>query len=299
MDLWQLRVFVNVVEQQSFSKAGEVIHLSQPTVSSHIKELEEYFECRLMDRMGRNTVPTKAGELLFSYAKRLLRLRDETESAISDFLGKRKGHLVIGGSTIPSGYILPAMIAPIAQAFPEVSLSFVAGDTAEIINQITKGDIEVGIVGARVKSPLVAQEKLVDDEMKLIVASSHKWSDRSSVTPDMLLTEPFLAREEGSGTWRSITRNMEEAGLNTKALRIIATMGNTASMIQAILGNAGISILSTIAVADLLASGRLKALTVEGLDLKRSFYITTHGKRTLSPLSKTFIKFLKERFPEL
>ena len=134
--------------------------------------------------------------------------------------------------------------------------------------------------------------------MKLIIASSHRWADRKTVTPDMLLTEPFLAREEGSGTWRSITQNMEEAGLKTKDLRIIATMGNTASMIQGILENAGISILSTIAVADFLASGRLKALTVDGLDLKRSFYITTHGKRTLSPLSKTFIGFLRERFPK-
>ncbi|MBI9091482.1 MAG: LysR family transcriptional regulator [Desulfobacterium sp.] len=296
MDLWQLKVFTSVVEKRSFSKAAEAIHLSQPTVSSHIKELEEHFGCRLMDRLGRETVPTKAGELLFSYAKKLLLLRDEAESAISDFQGKLRGHLKVGGSTIPSGYILPKMIAPLAKAFSEVSISLVAGDTAEIIDQVTQGEIEVGIVGARVDSPLVNQEKLVDDEMKLIVPASHKWADRDQVECSMLFSEPFLAREQGSGTWRSITKSMETAGFNTERLNIIATMGNTASVIQAVLANAGISILSTIAVADLLESGRLKALSVKGLDLRRSFYITTHGKRTLSPLSKTFIKFIKEKY---
>jgi DNA-binding transcriptional LysR family regulator len=296
MDLWQLKVFTSVVEKRSFSKAAEAIHLSQPTVSSHIKELEEHFGCRLMDRLGRETVPTKAGEILFSYAKKLLLLRDEAESAISDFQGKIRGHLVVGGSTIPSGYILPKMIAPLARAFSEVSISLVAGDTAEIIGQVTKGEIEVGIVGARVDSALVNQEKLVDDEMKLIVPSAHKWADLTQVECAMLFNEPFLAREQGSGTWRSITQSMEAAGFNPERLNIIATMGNTASVIQAVLGNAGISILSTIAVADLLESGRLKALTVKGLDLGRSFYITTHGKRTLSPLSKTFIKFIKESY---
>ncbi|MDY0374654.1 MAG: selenium metabolism-associated LysR family transcriptional regulator [Desulfobacterium sp.] len=296
MDLWQLRIFVNVVEQQSFSKAGEVIHLSQPTVSSHIKELEDHFGCRLMDRMGRNTVPTKAGKILFSYAKRLLRLKDETESAMSDFLGKPKGHLIIGGSTIPSDYILPRIIAPLAHAFPEIALSFVAGDSTETINRITEGEIEVGVVGVEVKSSLLIQEMLVEDELKLVVPSTHRWADRREVTPAMLLAEPFLHREEGSGTRCAITQSMEQAGFTAKDLKIIATMGNTASMIQAILNGAGISILSPIAVADLLESGRLKALTVLGLDLKRSFYITTHGRRTLSPLSKTFIQFLKDHF---
>ncbi|MCP4114626.1 MAG: LysR family transcriptional regulator [Desulfobacteraceae bacterium] len=299
MDLWQLKVFTSVVEKRSFSKAAEAIHLSQPTVSSHIKELEEHFGCRLMDRLGRETVPTKAGEILFSYANKLLKLRDEAESAISDFQGKIRGHLVVGGSTIPSGYILPKIIGPLAREFSEVSISLVAGDTAEIIGQVSRGELEVGIVGARVdNNALVRQEKLVNDEMKLIIPASHKWADRDQVECAMLFNQPFLAREQGSGTWRSITKSMEAAGFDAERLNIIATMGNTASVIQAVLGNAGISILSTIAVADLLESGRLKALTVKGLDLGRSFYITTHGKRTLSPLSRTFIKFIKERFSE-
>ncbi|MFH1157135.1 MAG: selenium metabolism-associated LysR family transcriptional regulator [Pseudomonadota bacterium] len=293
MDLWQLNVFVNVVKQKSFSKAGETIHLSQPTVSSHIKELEDHFGCRLIDRLGREAVPTKAGEILFSYAKKLLGLKDETETAISSFLGRIRGHLTIGGSTIPAGYILPKYIGPFAKQYPDVTITLLAGDTAEIVRTIARGETEAGIVGARVSNPQVVQEKIIEDEMKLIVPGDHKWADLESIPCKMLFEEPFLARESGSGTWASITQSMVDAGLNMDKLKIVAHMGNTVSVIQGIINQAGISILSTIAVEDALESGRLKALYVEGLNLKRDFYLTTNRKRTLSPISETFIAFLK------
>ena len=110
MDLWQLHIFTKVVELKSFSKAGAAIHLSQPTVSSHIKDLEDHFECRLIDRLGKEALPTKAGTLLYGYARKLLSLKGETETALAQFKGKTRGHLVVGGSTIPGGYILPLII---------------------------------------------------------------------------------------------------------------------------------------------------------------------------------------------
>ncbi|HKK91268.1 MAG TPA: LysR family transcriptional regulator, partial [Desulfobacteraceae bacterium] len=147
MDLWQLEVFKNVVDLKSFSRAGEAVHISQPTVSSHIKDLEAHFSCSLIDRLGREAVPTKAGILLYSYAARLLSMKEETESAISDFLGSIKGELLLGGSTIPAGYIIPRTIGPFAAKFPEISINMMAGDTAAIIASIVNGEIEAGIVG--------------------------------------------------------------------------------------------------------------------------------------------------------
>ena len=115
MDLWQLNVFCKVVENKSFSKAGDAIFISQPTVSSHIKYLEDYFGCVLIDRLGKEACPTKAGELLYEYSKKLLALRDETESAMSNLIGKVKGRLAIGGSTIPGEFILPGIIGEFAR----------------------------------------------------------------------------------------------------------------------------------------------------------------------------------------
>ncbi len=294
MDLWQLKVFTRVIEKKNFSKAGESVYISQPTVSSHIKELEDYFGCRLIDRMGREAVPTKAGKLLYSYSKRLLKLMSETESAMSDFMGNIRGELTIGGSTIPSGYIIPKLIGPFAQKYPEVTISLISGDTSQVIEFILTGDTEVGIVGAEIENPLIGQEKLIEDEMKLIIPAKHQWADKKQIDFSMLSKAPFLAREHGSGTWKSIKKSMGEANFDPENLNITARMGSTVSVIQGILCNAGISILSTIAVKDAVESGKLKALRVEGLELKRNFYLTTHKKYTLSPLSKIFIEFVKK-----
>ncbi len=293
MDIWQLNIFVAVVENKSFSKASEAINLSQPTVSSHIKELEDYFNCRLLDRLGKITEPTKAGKILYQQAKKILSLKDQTETAMHDFLGKTKGNLALGGSTIPSGYILPKIIGPFSKKYPDIHVELFAGDTSQMIEEIKKGKIEVGIVGAKTDDPLISQEEFVTDEMRLIVPFDHKWAKKASIDFSDLLTETLIAREKGSGTWQSILKSMDKAGFDPKSLHAPVTMGNTVSVIQGILHHVGISILSTIAVQDDIDKGRLKALSVQGLDLNRFFYLTTSTKRALSPLSKKFIEFCK------
>ena len=144
MDLWQLNIFCKVIELKGFSKAGNAVHLSQPTVSSHIKDLENHFECQLIDRLGKKAVPTKAGELLYRYAHKLIALRDEVESAMAEFHGNIKGRLVIGGSTIPGEYILPKHIGGFTMDYPRVSIALQIGDTENIIQDVLAGFLELG-----------------------------------------------------------------------------------------------------------------------------------------------------------
>ncbi|MFH2060122.1 MAG: selenium metabolism-associated LysR family transcriptional regulator [Pseudomonadota bacterium] len=294
MNLWQLYIFISVIENKSFSKASLAINLSQPTVSNHIKELEDYFQCRLLDRLGKTTEPTRAGRILYRYAKQLLSLRDQAESALHDFLGNTKGDLLIGGSTIPSGYILPKLIGPFSKQFPDISVHLTAGDTLQIIEEIKKGKLEFGIVGAKIDDPLIVQERLITDEMKLILPGDHPWAVHPEIECSKLFDAPFIAREKGSGTWQSILNSLDKAGYDSKKLNTSITMGNTTSVIQGILNHAGISILSTIAVQDDIENGRLAALSVKGLDLNRYFYLTLSKKRTLSPISEKFIEFIRQ-----
>jgi DNA-binding transcriptional LysR family regulator len=292
MDLWQLNIFCKVVELKSFSKAGEAVYLSQPTVSSHIKSLEGHFGCPLIDRLGKEAVPTKAGELLYDYARRLIALRDETETALTEFQGKIRGHLDIGGSTIPGEFILPRIIGTFSKDYPEVTISLIIGDTEKIISDILLGEVEFGIVGAKTGDRRISQKKLIEDEMRLIIPSNHRWEKKQRINLKMLAEEPFILRERGSGTLKSIQLSLSMAGARTEDLKMIARMGSTKAVIQGIKSKAGVSILSTIAVKEELEQGTLKALDIEGLELKRSFYLTTHKHRTPSPLSKAFIKFL-------
>ncbi len=296
MDIWQLKIFTHVIEKQSFSKASEAIHLSQPTVSTHIKALEEHFGTPLLDRLGKKVAPTKAGKLLFSHARKILALAEETESAMAEFIGSIRGDLVISSSTIPGGYILPKLIGPFKTQFPEVEITLLVSDTTGTVKKIESGEAEMGIVGARTHNARIVQEKIIEDEMKLIIPPSHKWRDKEVIDLNMIRSEPFIAREEGSGTWESTRESLRQAGLDPDELTIAARMGNTASVIQGILNKAGISILSTIAVENDLATGRLKALTLEGVDLGRAFYLTYHKKRTQSPACRKFTEFIRARF---
>jgi len=297
MDLWQLKIFCKVVELKSFSKAGESVHLSQPTVSSHIKELEEHFGTRLVDRLSRKVLPTKAGELLYDYAQQLVALRDRTEAVMAEFNGKMKGRLTIGGSTIPGGYLLPRIVGFFSKRYPEVYISLKVGDTLEILSMVAAGRVEAGVVGAKSSDKLLHQVPVATDEMCLVVPGDHSLARRRTIKFNELLGEPFIVRELGSGTLRSIEQQLQKKGYGVSDFNIVAEMGSTEAVRQAIKNKVGLSILSAVAVADDIQSGLLKAISIEGLNLKRSFYLTTHKQRTPSPLCATFVDFLKHELP--
>jgi len=295
MDLWQLHIFCKVVDLKSFSRAGRAVHLSQPTVSSHIKDLEDHFDCRLIDRLAKEALPTKAGRLLYRYAKRMISLRDEVESAMAEFKGKIKGSLDLGGSTIPGAFVLPEIIGTFTTRFPEVNVSLTIADTQQIIDSILSGDLELAVVGAVANNANVVQTRLVDDEMCLVVPAGHRWSGKKRITAQQLFSEPFIIREHGSGTLKSIQNSFSEAGLNINDLNVVARIGSTEAIRQGVKSRIGVTILSSIAVTEDVAAGKLKTLSIEGLNLKRSFYLTHHRNRSLSPLSQTFIDFINSQ----
>ncbi|WP_319523130.1 selenium metabolism-associated LysR family transcriptional regulator [uncultured Desulfosarcina sp.] len=298
MDLWQLQIFCKVVDLKSFSRAGRAVHLSQPTVSSHIKDLEDHFGCRLIDRLAKEALPTKAGQLLYRYAKKMISLRDETESALAAFKGEIKGCLDIGGSTIPGAFILPAIIGAFTARYPDVNISLSIADTRQIIDGILSGELELGVVGAASSDPGIFQRRLVEDTMCLVVPAGHRWFSKKHLTAKQLFDEPFIIRESGSGTLKSIQNSFAEAGLRFNDLKVVARIGSTEALRQGIKSGMGVSILSAVAVADDVAAGNLQALTIDGLNLKRDFYLTHHRHRSLSPLCQAFIEFIGSRMPE-
>lgn len=297
MNLWQLNVFYQVIKLQGFSKAASEIHLSQPTVSSHIKDLEEYFGCKLIDRVEKKAIPTKAGEILYRYTGKLLRLGEEAEAAMAEFQGKISGKLMIGGSTIPGGYILPQLIGEFRKKYEDVMVSMTVADTDSIVEKILTGSLELGVVGAKIKHKHIDQKVFIKDEMCLVIPADHRWAEKKSIQLESLLKESFIIRERGSGTLKSIVNSLENKKLTGDSFKVVAEMGSTTAVIQAIKSGIGISILSPIAIKSDLELGTLKALKIQGIRFKRNFYLTWHKKRTSSPLNKAFIEFLS-KLPE-
>lgn len=293
MDLWQLHIFCKVVEQKSFSRAGQSVHLSQPTVSSHIRDLESHFDCKLIDRLGKEAVPTKAGVLLYRQARRLLRLRDEMETAMAEFQGSIRGHFTLGGSTIPGSYLLPQLIGEFRKRHPKVILSLKISDSSEILEEILDGDLEMGIIGALSSDRRAEQTCLLEDELGLLVPANHAWAKIRTVSLEELRKEPLILREKGSGTRETFVDQLKKQKFSIDDFTIAAEMGNTQAVIQAVKSEVGVSVLSPLAVEEEIQNGQLAILKIRELDLKRSFYLTRHRDRSPSPICLAFLAHIK------
>jgi len=227
MDLRQLEVFAQVVDTRSFSRAAEALRLTQSTVSEHVRLLEDEVGTRLFDRLGRETVPTRAGELLYGYARRILALRTEARQALDQFLGQVSGVLTVGASTIPGEYVLPPLIGRFREKFPQVSLALQISDTRGIAQAVLDGQVELGVIGAHPNHRSLDATELMPDELVVVVPPGHPWFGRRQVTLEELKPEPLIVREPGSGSRHALEHALGEAGTGLGEMHVIAEMGST------------------------------------------------------------------------
>ncbi len=166
-DLRQLEIFCRVVELKSFSKAASAVFLAQASVSERIATLEKMIGTRLLDRLGRQVVPTRAGKLLYRHAIGLLEMKKTACLEMEEFLGIKQGQICIGGSTIPGEYILPKFIERFNRIFPLISVTLTIADTGEIEESVVRGDLELGVVGSKGSHKDIIYNELWDDELVL------------------------------------------------------------------------------------------------------------------------------------
>ena len=296
MDIHRLEVFCKVVELKSFTKAGEAIFLSQPTVSDHIRSLEEMVGERLVDRLGREVLPTQAGELLYKYARKIIRLRQEAMQAMAGYRGALTGPLCLGASTIPGAYILPQRIGGFKRLHPAIQITLSIGNSRTVADGVLAGDTEFGVVGARWSDPALNWLEILDDELVLAVYPAHPFAGKKEVVPAQLLNEPMIIRERDSGTRRVVTQLLERH-LDLSRLQIVAEMGSTEAVRQSIKAEVGIAILSRRAVAEDIERGSLVAVPLSNIHLSRPFYLITRKNRHPSPICSTFLAFLQQPSP--
>jgi DNA-binding transcriptional LysR family regulator len=292
MDLHQIEIFCTLIKLRSFSRAAEALYLTQPTVSSHIKNLESDLGVQLLDRLGKRVVPTEAGEVLFRHGQKLLALRDHAREEIEAISGKVGGALKIGGSNIPGAYILPSFIGAFKKVHPSASIQLLIDDTAKVTEAVANGELAIGVVGASVADRHLEAHPFLRDELVIAVPSSHPWSRKKTVPAVALRDEPFLLREKGSGTRRIMEEGLEKAGVHPVDLNVVAVMGSSDAIRQAVKAGLGISILSIRALQDDIEAGRLAAIRIKGLPIERRFSIVLLKGRTRSVLCQAFLDFL-------
>ncbi|MGH7276356.1 MAG: selenium metabolism-associated LysR family transcriptional regulator [Candidatus Rokuibacteriota bacterium] len=293
MDLHRLEVFAKVAELASFSRAAEALSLTQPTVSEHVRTLEDELGVQLLDRLGRGATPTRAGQLLLGYARRLLALSREARQALDQFQGRMSGELVVGGSTIPGEYVLPALIGRFKTKYPDILLSLLIGSSRQVMEWVEEGRAEVAVVGAPPGPKTLASRELMADELVVIVPPGHPWAARKSVMLADLKSEPLLVRERGSGSREALERALADAHTALSGLRVVGEMGSTQAIKQAVRSGVGIALVSKRAVEDECRASLLHCVKLRDLRVARAFYLVTHRDRTRSPLAQAFVEFVE------
>ncbi len=293
VDLHQLEIFCRIVEMKSFSRAAESLFLTQPTLSSHMANLERTLSTRLLDRLGRSVAPTRTGLRLYEYARRILDLRREAVQAIDAELGLVRGELVVGGSTIPGVYILPGLVGQFKRKHEGIRVTLLLGDSQEILAQVESGDVEVALVGLAPKTESLSSRPFGKDFLTLVVPPDHPFASRKTVALKDLRNQPFLTREPGSGTRVLMETTLVKHGIRPQTdLKVICELGSTEAVKEAVKAGIGLAIVSRKAIDQDLRTGALAAAELEGVSFERRFHLVHNAERTASPVATAFLKFL-------
>ncbi len=294
LDDHKLRVFCTVAETKSFSKASEIIHLTQPAVSLQIQALEELYETKLFDRTSSAVTLTPAGEVLYKYAKHILALYASAEKEIGELTGLVKGSIALGASTTIGNYLLPKVIADFRKARPKIKIHLQVGNSKRIVELINSGNIDLGLVEGEVSRQKIYREKLIEDELCLIVPPQHPWAKRRDVSILELTNEPFIFREEGSGTRQVIEKYLAKNGLTPQNMKITMILGSTESIKHAVENGMGVSIVSRWAALKEAKFGTLKLLSFREEKMMREFTLITPKNEVLSHAAEEFLEYIKK-----
>ncbi len=292
MDIRRLEAFSKVYELGSFSKAGQELYLSQPTISSHISVLEEELGVKLFDRMGRTVLPTQAGELLYRHVLEAFRNLESARAEIQLLLEDVGGELLIGASTIPANYILPGLLGDFLAKNSKIAISIEVHDSGRILDMVADGTLICGLVGAFQENPDLVYERIMDDEVVLVAPPAMAPKDGGSANLEHLKSWPWVLRERGSGTRRVLENALRHHGANVDDLRSVVVTQSTEAVLQCVRAGLGVSVTSRLAAGPALARGEVAVVPLEGLDMTRQFWLVRNIKRSLMPAYRYFVRYI-------
>jgi len=290
MELRLLETFLKIAELKSFTRAADELCITQPTVSKQIVDLEHFFDVRLIDRTKRVVTLTKAGEILFQYAREMVNLKKDTIEAIASFKGLKKGKMTLGASTIPGIYIMPRLLSEFKKRYAGINFELIIADTREIIDNMENGSLDLGIVGSKNETAKIEFRKLIDDTIIFIGPPDSP----GPITLQQFREYPLIARERGSGTRNTVEVSLAKIrGLEKDRLNVVAEFSDNEAIKNAVMSGMGMAYISELAVLGLLRDGLVKKITVDGIPpIKRSFFIITRKGKTILPQVKVLMEII-------
>jgi DNA-binding transcriptional LysR family regulator len=298
LNLHLLRMFFTVVRSESFSRAAEILNVSQPAISKGVRDFELQIGCRLLNRSPKGVVPTSEGLALSRHAETLFAAERAAEEELSALRGLHNGSLRIGASTTIAAYMLARYLGAFHRAHPGVDLHLVSANTRDIAEQTVNQEIDIGLVEGPVEDKNLVAQPWRTDIMQLIVAQDHAFASATEpIDPRQIKNEVLIVREPGSGSREVVTQALVSCGIEpARTLEI----GSTAAIKQAVAAGLGVSIISAASVKDQVQLGRLKTISMRGVTIERTLWQLKLLGRIAMPAAHVFEKMLFDRvsFPD-
>lgn len=297
MDFRHLESFAAVAKTRSFSKAADLLFLTQPTISNHINHLEGEMNTLLINRNNKHIHLTPAGEMLLRHVLIILNERDQALFDLEQYKGEISGTLDIASSSTPERYLLTDLLCSFSARYPNVRFNLMRLDSRQVLDRLHSGEIDFGIVGTRsdTKHQLVYHE-MGQDEVILIGPTEGILARINELAVKDIIKHRLILREQGSGTRSTVENRLLELGLQPSQLQVAATMENTETIKDAVRKGMGLAFVSARAAALDIAEGHLRQIPLTDLTISRSFYFVYHKHMLLSPLSEKFRQFILESF---
>lgn len=288
MEFKQLEAFVAVVDYGSFSEAARKLYLTQPTISAHVRSLEEELHTKLILRTTKKTTITTRGYQLYDSAVRMLEIRN---NLLENFTGVQKHMIDLAASTIPSSYLLPEILAAFGKTHPDIYFHSIQADSAESINRVLDGTVDLALVGQNTRDETCVFLPFCQDELVIAtpITNHYLGLQNKSVT----FEDFIIIREKGSGTKKEMDLFLEQIGVTPNDLNVIARMNDLEGIKKSIVNGLGISILSARSAIDLQKTKQILLFPLEESAHKRTFYIVYSKNRILKPHVRQFIQFVQ------
>jgi DNA-binding transcriptional LysR family regulator len=293
MDFDQLITFLEVAKLGSFSRAGQKVFRSQSAVSAQIRQLEQEYGDRLLDRSGKDVTLTPAGRVLLAYAERLTQLRDESKLAVADHGTSPRGRLVVGANEATCLYVLPEVFGKYCHLHPEVQLTIYRNFSYKIVEKLENGTIDVGIVTLPVKSAKLKTIPIFRDQLMWMVSPQNRLAKLDAVAVSEIAREPMLLPKTGY-TRRLMDKLLHPHESELKVRMELPSVGMIKSFVAA---GMGVSLISASFARDQVLAGRVKLIALKEKELWRELGLAYRRDRTLTQAARTFITTVRQLAP--
>ncbi|UCV30127.1 LysR family transcriptional regulator [Ferribacterium limneticum] len=294
----RLQVFHAVAKHLSFTRAADALFMTQPAVTFQIKQLEEQYSTRLFERRHGSISLTPAGELVLSYAERILALSDEMDIRLGEMTGEMRGPLLVGASTTIAEFMLPRVLGEFNALYPQVRARLIVANSESIESRVAEHTLDIGLIEVPAKLSGLTSQICCEDELRVICAPDYPLAGMKSVSPKVLAEYEFISREPGSGTREITDAYFRNHKIQPEDLKMQMELGSPEALKGVVSTGLGFAIVSRAVVEKETQLGELVAIPLNPV-LKRSLYLVFPQDRFQSRLSATFIDFAKRKLKEL